>query len=116
MEIFSILGGIPAYWECFDASKSIEQNITDAVLKKGAPLREEGENIVARDLRELNVYNTILHCLANGENKLNDLHVHTGFSRAKISVYIKNLMERELVEKVFPFENASAINAKKQNP
>ncbi|MBR3517734.1 MAG: AAA family ATPase [Lachnospiraceae bacterium] len=113
MEIFSILGGIPAYWECFDASKSIEQNITDAVLKKGAPLREEGENIVARDLRELNVYNTILHCLANGENKLNDLHVHTGFSRAKISVYIKNLMERELVEKVFPFENASAINAKK---
>ena len=113
MEIFSILGGIPAYWERFDAETSVEQNIKKAILQKDAPLRNEGETIVSADLRELNVYSTILHCLANGLNKLNDLHIHTGFSRAKISVYIKNLMERELVEKVFPFENASSINAKK---
>ena len=113
MEIYSVLGGIPAYWECFDPSANVEENIRNAILKKNAPLREEGEAVVARDLRELNVYSTILHCLANGKNKLNDLHIHTGFSRAKISVYLKNLMERELVEKVFPFENASAINAKK---
>ena len=113
MEIFSILGGIPAYWERFDAKRSVEDNIKQAILQKDAPLRNEGEMIVSADLRELNVYSTILHCLANGMNKLNDLHMHTGFSRAKISVYIKNLMERELVEKVFPFENASGINAKK---
>ena len=113
MEIFSILGGIPAYWKRFDAEVSVEENIKHAILRKDAPLRNEGESIVSADLRELNVYSTILHCLANGLNKLNDLHIHTGFSRAKISVYIKNLMERELVEKVFPFENASGINAKK---
>ncbi len=113
MEIFSVLGGIPAYWECFYASKGLKENIQNVILKNGAPLREEGELIVARDLRELNVYSAILHCLAQGYNKLNDLHIRTGFSRAKISVYLKNLMERELVEKVFPYENASTINAKK---
>ena len=30
------------------------------------------------------------------------MYAHTGFSRAKISVYLKNLMELELVEKVLP--------------
>ncbi|MCR5251422.1 MAG: AAA family ATPase [Lachnospiraceae bacterium] len=113
MEVFSILGGIPAYWKAFDPSRSPKENIIAGILEKDAPLREEGERIVSAELRELNVYCTLLGGLASGRNKLNDLHLQTGYSRAKISVYLRNLMERELVEKVFSFDNASGINAKK---
>ncbi|MBR1471125.1 MAG: ATP-binding protein [Lachnospiraceae bacterium] len=113
MEIYSILGGVPAYWAALSPEKEIRENIISAILCKGAPLKAEAERIVSAELRELHVYNTILYCLANGKNKLNDLHQYTGFSRAKISVYLRNLMERELVEKVFPFENASNLNAMK---
>ncbi len=58
---------------------------------------------LSEELRETAVYDTILATLADGKHgKLNDMYAHTGFSRAKISVYLKNLMELELVEKVLP--------------
>lgn len=113
MNVYCILGGFPAYWKQFSAHLSVVGNIEHMILYSDAYLREEGERLVSSELRELNVYCTILACLSNGMNKLNDLHRHTGFSRAKISVYLKNLMELELVEKVYPFDNASSINAKK---
>ncbi|MBR5422205.1 MAG: AAA family ATPase [Lachnospiraceae bacterium] len=113
MEVYSILGGIPAYWSAFDPKLSVEDNIRLKILAENAPLREEGERIVLAELRELNVYSTLLSGLSSGLNKLNELHVHSGCSRAKISVYLKNLMERELVEKIFPFDSASSANAKK---
>lgn len=58
---------------------------------------------LSEESRETAVYDTILATLADGRHgKLNDMYAHTGFSRAKISVYLKNLMELELVEKVLP--------------
>lgn len=113
MEVYSILGGMPSYWAKFSDKISVEENIIRAILDDNAPLREEGLKVVSEELRELNVYCTLLNSMANGMTKLNDLHTHTGYSRAKISVYIKNMMEREIVEKVFSFDNASTQNAKK---
>jgi hypothetical protein len=51
--------------------------------------------------------------MAGNSNKLNDIYRHTGFSRAKISVYLKNLMELDLVEKVYSFDTAGRENAQK---
>ena len=113
MEVYSICGGIPAYWSAFDRSATVEENIISKIISSDGMLHNEGERVISAELRELNVYSTLLCCLSNGLNKLNDLHSRSGFSRAKISVYLKNLMERELVEKVFPYDNASGINAKK---
>ena len=71
------------------------------ILRKDSRLHEEMSFYMAEELREPAVYNTILSIMATGCNKLNDIDRHPGFSRAKISVYLKNLMELELVEKVF---------------
>ena len=76
-------------------------------------LRFEGQRIVEEELRETNVYNTILASIASGDHKLNDLFLHTEFSRAKISVYLKNLMELELVEKVFSYDTDGKENTQK---
>ena len=66
-----------------------------------------------RELREPGVYNTILTAMARDCNKLNDIFRHTGFSRAKISVYLKNLMELDLVEKVYSYDTEGRANAQK---
>lgn len=113
MEVYSILGGMPSYWAKFSDKLSVEENIERVILSENGALRNEGLRVVSEELRELNVYCTLLNSMANGMTKLNDLHIHTGYSRAKISVYIKNMMEREIVEKVFSFDNASSQNAKK---
>lgn len=113
VEAYSILGGIPGLWNQFDDKLTIQQNICRNILNPDSFLFDEGERMVAEQLRETSVYNTILAAIAAGKCKLNDIYLHTGFSRAKISVYLKNLIELELVEKVFSYEAAGRENAKK---
>lgn len=113
IEAYAILGGVPALWNHFNDKLSIRENICRFILDKNAFLHEEGQRIVAEELRETGVYNTILASIAAGNHKLNDLYLHTEFSRAKISVYLKNLMELELVEKVFSYDTEGKANTQK---
>ncbi len=113
VEAYSILGGFPGLWNQFDDRLSIQQNICRHILNRDSCLFEEWERMVAEQLRETSVYNTILAAIASGKYKLNEIYLHTGFSRAKISVYLKNLMELELVEKVYSYDMADKENAQK---
>lgn len=111
--VWAILGGMPGYWAMFDEKLSVKENIIRNIIEKNGPLHELPKAILQQELRETSVYNTILSSLSAGMNKLNDLHAHTGFSRAKISVYLKTLMELELVSKVFSFDTEGRENTKK---
>ena len=100
IQFYAILGGVPGLWNRLDDSLSAVDNIIHKVIDPYSSLHGEMTGCLAEDLRETAVYNTILATMAAGNNKLNDIYHHTGFSRAKISVYLKNLMEIDLVEKV----------------
>ncbi len=113
VETYAILGGVPGFWSHFDGRLSTKDNICRHILDRKAFLYGEGQRIVAEELREMSVYNTILAAIASGRRKLNDLYLHTEFSRAKISVYLKNLMELELVEKVFSYDTEGKANTQK---
>lgn len=110
---YSILGGIPGLWNYFDPKLSVKENICQNILQNGCFLKEEGSRYIKEEVREGNVYYSILAALAEGKCKLNDLYQHTGFSRAKISVYLKNLMEIEIVEKVFSLDTQGRDNQRK---
>ncbi len=121
LEIYAILGGLPGLWAHIDKNISVQENIQKLFLKKSSTLSREALFYVENELRETSVYFTILESLASGRQKLNDLFLHTDFCRAKISVYIKNLMELELVEKVFSYDTEGKSNVQKgvyriQNP
>ena len=92
VEAYSLLGGSPQLWDLWDDTRSVSENICALVLRDGAPLNELGKHILPSELREPPVYNTILANLAQGRNKLNDIYKNTGFSRAKISVYLRILL------------------------
>lgn len=100
IQLYAILGGVPGLWNRTNRSLSATDNIICSMLNKYSSLFGEMSNCMLEELRETAVYNTILAIMATGSNKLNDIYHHTGFSRAKISVYLKNLMEIDLVEKV----------------
>lgn len=102
----AILGGVPAYLNYWNEKASIKDNIVRIFLTKDAPLFQAAEQFLKKELRELGAYNAILATMASGKYKLNDIYARTGFSRAKISVYIKNLIELDVVEKVFSFDAA----------
>lgn len=110
---WSILGGYPGLWKMFDEKISVKDNIIKNIIAKDGALRNVPDELSSSSLREMNVYNTILSALSEGKRKLNDLYEHTDFSRAKISVYIKNLMELEFVNKVFSIDTEGRDNAQK---
>ena len=113
MDLYALLGGNIAFYNYFDINKSIKENIIKTFLNTDSVFRRAGNDVVLEYLREVNVYGTILYCLANGHNKLNDIFIHTGFSRAKISVYLKNLMSLDTVEKVSSFDTPGNENTMK---
>lgn len=110
---FSVLGGVPGLWQYFDDEYSLRENIENFILQRNERLFDYGLQYVSEELRETAVYNTLLVALAEGKHKLNELHLYTGFSRAKISVYLKNLMQLEIVEKVFSVDTKGRENTQK---
>lgn len=113
LKIYTALGGNPGLWNSFTQNLSAKENMVRYLLPPGSRLHEEMSVYMSEELRETAVYNSILASMASGISKLNDLYLHTGFSRAKISVYLKNLMELDLVEKVYSFETGGYANTQK---
>lgn len=111
--IYSIFGGLPGLWQTFNGELGIKENICRHILACGSRLRDAGDRPVRDQFREPAVYYAILSAIAQGNYKLNDLFHETGFSRAKISVYLKHLIEIEIVTKVFSFDTPDRENQKK---
>ncbi len=99
VQLYAVLGGVPGLWNRTDSKLNATDNLVHNMLDKYSSLYGEMTWCLVEELRETAVYNTILATMASGCSKLNDIYHHTGFSRAKISVYLKNLMEIDLVEK-----------------
>lgn len=113
MRIYAILGGVPGYWMSFQPELDAKENIIRNLLSRESRLYGEMEVFLEQELREPGVYNTILTAMARDCNKLNDIYRHTGFSRAKISVYLKNLMELDLAEKVYSYDTSGRSDTQK---
>lgn len=113
VKAYGILGGVSSYINRWNSKKDIRSNICKHILSPNGFLFAEAERFIGSELRELAIYDTILAAIAAGHRKLNDLFNQTGFSRAKISVYMKNLAAFEVVEKVSSFETGGWENAQK---
>ncbi len=110
---YGIIGGVAEYVDRWNGKKNIKANVCEHILSPTGFLYKEAEGYIATELRELSCYNTILGSIASGNEKLNDLFEDTGYSRAKISVYMKNLSAFDVVDKVVSFETGGWDNTKK---
>ncbi|MGN0484225.1 MAG: ATP-binding protein [Lachnospiraceae bacterium] len=113
VQVYGVLGGVPGYLNRWDANADLKTNVCRHILSPNGFLFQEAEQFIAAQLRELANYDTILSAIAAGNHKLNALFQVTGFSRAKISVYMKNLMAFDVIEKVSSFETGGWENAQK---
>ncbi len=99
---YGILGGIPRYLEAFDSNESIEKNIANKIIRNGAYLHEEPDNLLKAELRETNVYSSILSAIANGRNKIIDIANFIYEDRTKVAKYLITLQTLRLIEKRVP--------------
>lgn len=113
IKVYGTIGGVPGYINRWNSKQDLRTNICRLILSSNGYLHNAAEELIGASLRELSVYETILAQIAAGCDKLNDLYQNTGFSRAKISVYMKNLAAFDIIQKVVSFETGGWENAKK---
>lgn len=98
--VYSILGGIPHYLKQFNNQLSLEDNIKQNILTNGCVLYSEVEFLLRQELRETQVYNSIIQAIALGNTKLNDISQKSLVNnKPKTSTYLKNLMELGIIKK-----------------
>ncbi len=99
---YGILGGVPRYLNAFSSKRSIKENIEKEILAKGALLNDEPAMLLKMELREPNVYNSILEAIARGYNKISEIADCIHEDKSKCSKYILTLTAIRLVEKRVP--------------
>lgn len=112
--VYSILGGIPHYLKQFSPDLSLAENIKQNILTKGCVLYSEVEFLLRQELRETQIYNSIVQAIALGNTKLNDISQKSLVEdNPKTSVYLKNLMELGIIEKEFSVGSSTKEKANK---
>ncbi len=94
---FGVLGGIPHYSSLCDPEDSLRDNIIRLVLKEDSPLKEEPEQILQGELRQINRYSTVLRAIANGNTQWGKILNQVDFEGNQLPGYMKKLEELHLV-------------------
>jgi len=102
IEVFSILGGIPAYLKQFDDMKDIFYNIEEKILKRDSFLYNEPEFVLREELKEPKTYFSILKNLSFGKTKLNEIATSLEMERNKVSMYLSILENLDIVGRLIP--------------
>lgn len=98
---YAVLGGIPHYLKQFSDTAPLAENIEKNILTRGSILYSEVEFLMRQELRETTIYNTIIEAVALGNTKLNDIYQKTQIDKSKLTVYLKNLTDLEIIHREF---------------
>ena len=97
------IGGIPAYLRLFDPDLTLRDNVSNAVLRVGAPLLDEPRFLMMEELREPQVHFSICRALAYGHGRPNAIAQAAGLTgKGNIASYLSSLRELRFVERRVP--------------
>ena len=97
--LYSIYGGNSIFWDKVAENIDYKEYLYKYLLNQNSDLFYEGMNIIPERIRQGTYYNSILYAISNGYNTLALLYDYLGTDKAKISVYIKNLIKSGILKK-----------------
>jgi AAA+ ATPase superfamily predicted ATPase len=100
--LYSIFGGVPAYWERIDPSKSISWNIKRHLLTSNNLLQSEPRLLLQDFISDPHNYLSILAAIANGAHIIREIVEITGLPTGHVSKYLGVLTETGFVERRVP--------------
>ena len=105
VELYSVLGGVPKYWEyaknfgCTD----LHTAVTKLFFEKDAPLKREPEVILQDDLKNSIQYYSILSAIGSKSLRSGDISNRTGISQTSLSKPLSILLDLNYIEKEIRF-------------
>lgn len=108
--LYSIFGGIPAYWERVNQSLSISENIRLQLLTPNNLMQAEPRLLLQDFVREPDNYVAMLTAIANNYRTQKEISTFTGLSQGHVSQYISTLNDAGFVERRVPV--TAKVNAR----
>jgi AAA+ ATPase superfamily predicted ATPase len=112
-EKYAITGGVPKYFEFFDAARSLRDEIARTILSKNGFLYEEPSFLLKEEVREPVNYFSIVRTMAAGNHKIGNIAGLLELSPGKLTPYMKTLIDLGFVEKRLPVTEKNAEKSRK---
>ena len=106
MRIYSIIGGIPLYHLMMNED-TVEECIKNNLLGPYAPLREEADYIVSRELDPVSTNLRILRAISDGHTSVKEITEVTGQSKENCYANLRNMETVGIVAPLNPMCGAS---------
>lgn len=101
--VFAVAGGIPAYLERFDSTKSIGANIQRLFMRRTSMFRSEPFLLVSDVIRrETQTYEAVLKAVASGQRTPQEIGSTLGVTSSYSSPYLKQLEILHLIDRRLP--------------
>jgi AAA+ ATPase superfamily predicted ATPase len=100
LRTYAVYGGTPAYLQTIQAEQTLETNILEGILDRGAALYDEVRFVLQQELREPRNYYAVLQAIAAGNTRPNEIRQAAGLE--SIAQYLETLQQLHLVERSVP--------------
>ena len=101
--VYAILGGIPAYLERFDSSRTLAANVQEEILLDTGMFRVEPFYLLSDEVREPRNYMAVLQAIGQGNHTLETITLAAGFNtKQHTSTYLGRLQDLRLVIRETP--------------
>ncbi|MGB9960617.1 ATP-binding protein, partial (plasmid) [Halobacterium sp. MBLA0001] len=99
---YGVFGGTPEYLRAVEDHETLEENVTRTLLRRDGGLHEEPENVLHRELDEVDRYFAILKSLAEGNRVKNEVAQGAGISNSSVGYYLNRLNDLRIIERDYP--------------
>jgi len=103
VEVFSVFGGVPRYWELFAEYKNLKAAVLDLILAPMGVLHEEPPAVLLDDFRELAQATTLLALIGAGCHRISEIAGRIGKPATSLSRPLSRLVDLGLVARDTPF-------------
>src|SRR3990172_5398182 len=101
--VYAVTGGVPAYLERFDDSRSLSENLRELFMQRTSLFRTEPFFLIGDVIRrETQTYEAVMKSIAAGNKTPQEIGNALGVSSSYLSPYLKQLEELHLVKRRIP--------------
>ena len=109
--IYALFGGVPAYWERIDSSKSISSNIKSQLLTPNNLLQEEPRLLLQDFVSEPQNYIAILSAISKGAHTVKDIGTAAGLPSGHVMKNLSVLADTGFIERRIPVTDSGPSRA-----
>ena len=110
VSVYSVWGGIPAYWERLQPDVSFQENLRQQLLPSNMWMMDEPAFLLKDFVNDPYNYVSILRAISHGAHTSGRIVTRTGLSKGHITSYLATLRDTDFVVRRVPVTEAEATS------